>query len=277
MNARYTVYLKDLLENPVINEQIHKALSTYPLYVAKDRSTEYIPNIIPTRDELNKKLLNHFKYREIGFETVGRFIDELEIAMCEIMPEYNLWYASTDYDYNMIFNVDYERKTKRTRADENSGSVIATDNTTTETESTEQSNATGTDNSTTNSETTGDVRHIESLTPQSQLNAKKIDNVTYADKMTWDENTNADNVTKTGNTSTTANGTATGKNTTQGTNEADSKGTHTEDEDITEIIKGNYGQVSYQRLIAQFREIIVNIDKKIFNDKRIQELFMIVY
>ena len=72
MYAKYTVVLNRLLADPATKERIDQALSTYPLYEKKSKQ-EYIPAYIPTREELNAKILRHYKYREIGFETVGRF------------------------------------------------------------------------------------------------------------------------------------------------------------------------------------------------------------
>ena len=80
---RYTEVLINLMENEQTKPLINNALSTYPLYVSTSQHEYGIPNIIPTREELNKKILNYYKYREIGFETVGRFLDELEISMNE--------------------------------------------------------------------------------------------------------------------------------------------------------------------------------------------------
>ena len=82
--AKYTVVLKSLLDDPNAKAAIDRALSTYPLY-----QPEKAYDLIPPREEINRKLLNHYKYREIFCSAPGRFIDDLEITMCEIMPRYN--------------------------------------------------------------------------------------------------------------------------------------------------------------------------------------------
>lgn len=43
---------------------------------------------------LEKKIIKHYYYREIGFETVGRFIDRLDTKLNEILPKYNIEYAA---------------------------------------------------------------------------------------------------------------------------------------------------------------------------------------
>ena len=67
--AKYTVELRELLNDPLIKPKIEAALSSYPLYEKKSKE-EHIPSIVPTREQLNTKLLNYYKYREIGFETL---------------------------------------------------------------------------------------------------------------------------------------------------------------------------------------------------------------
>ena len=102
--AKYTVELKTLMENEEARKMLNKAMSTYPLYSKKSKE-EFAPSYIPTREELNSKILNFYKYREIAFETPGRFLDELEVALIEIMPYYNQLFFSADQDYNIIYNV----------------------------------------------------------------------------------------------------------------------------------------------------------------------------
>lgn len=262
MFAKYTVVLKDLMDNPEVSEKLQRALSTYPLY-AKRSKEEYIPSYIPTREELNKKILNHYKYREIGFETIGRFLDELEIAMVEIMPYYNLLFNSADVDFNIIYNVDYKRTIDR----EKEGSGSSSSSGTTDSNQT----ATGTDSSNTKSTNTSTAKEVNSQTPQSELSitAENIDGVSYADNVKWGKNGNTDNIEKSGSTNTTAIG--------KDTSSSSSSGESEEKETTLETTKGNYGVVSAQELVSKYRETIINIEQMIINDERIAELFMLVY
>ena len=74
--AQYTEVLVNLLNDDIAKAKINKALSTYPLYKPKS-TNEYIPRIVPTREEINNAILNYYKYREICFETFRRFLHEL--------------------------------------------------------------------------------------------------------------------------------------------------------------------------------------------------------
>lgn len=241
--ARYTEVVYNLVNNPQTKTKIDEAMSSYPLYESTNQHIYGIPNIVPTREELNKKILNYYMYREIGFETVGRFLQELEISLNEIMPYYNQLFYSADQDFNIIYNVDYQRTINRDLSGNTSTETSATD-------STESSSG-----------TTSNSKHVSSDTPQNQLSItnKQIDSVDYANQVDW----NKDDATASGSTS--------GESSTSGT------GTNRELESTLETTKGNFGVVSAQDLIKKYREIIINIEQKIINDPRIVELFMLVY
>ena len=246
--ARYTEVLYNLINNPQTKTKIDEAMSTYPLYESTNQNKEYnIPNIIPTREQLNKKILDYYRYREIGFETVGRFLQELEISLNEIMPYYNQLFFSADQDYNIIYNVDYKRTIDR----DLSGN----------TSSTTESSAT--DSTETSANSTSNSKHVMSDTPQSQLSItnKQIDSVDYANQVDWNKDDAESSGSTSGESSTSATGT----------------GTNKEKESTLETTKGNFGVVSAQDLIKKYRELIINIEQQIINDPRIVELFMLVY
>ncbi|MBO5712861.1 MAG: hypothetical protein J6R88_01490 [Clostridia bacterium] len=56
------------------------------------------------RKELEKKIIEHYYNRQIGFETFGRFKFELNVRMREIMPYYVEIWKTTQYEYNPIEN-----------------------------------------------------------------------------------------------------------------------------------------------------------------------------
>lgn len=85
--AQYTLTLKQLKENnvPLFN-------FNYPIF-----NEEYRPI-------LEDKIIRHFYFREIGFETIGRFLFELESKLNEIMPFYNKMYESTLLEFDPLLN-----------------------------------------------------------------------------------------------------------------------------------------------------------------------------
>lgn len=198
MPARYTEILDTLLRNPTTKPAIDEAMSEYPLYqtdsnLVRQYGTAYA---IPTRQQLNDKILNHYRYQEIGQETFGRWLFELKTALNEIMPYYNQLFYSADQDFNPIYNVDY-RKTMV-------GSQNAKSNTT----------STGNDSSTNEEFTKG----VNSRTPQDQLSisGEDIDQVNYADNANWGKASGTTTGTNTTTGNATSNGSTTSVETTKG-------------------------------------------------------------
>lgn len=183
--ARYTEVLDNLLRNEDAKDAIDQAMSTYPLYETNPNLTKVYGTAykVPTRKELNDKILNFYRFREIGQETFGRWLFELETALNEIMPKYNQLFYSADQDFNPIYNVDYKK------------TIIGEQNANT------NSTSTGNDSST-NEEFT---KSVNAKTPQDLLNISNtgIDSVNYADDASWGKasgSTTGTNTT-TGNTS----------------------------------------------------------------------------
>lgn len=73
------------------------------------------------RTELNEKIKNHFYFREIGFETAGRFVFILNRTMAEIMPYYNELYKTAALEYDLLKPLD----TTETIGSESTGNTKA--------------------------------------------------------------------------------------------------------------------------------------------------------
>lgn len=261
MYARYTEVLKDLMDNPITRQALEAALSTYPLYQGKKTY-----DLIPTREELNRRLLNHYKYREIGFETVGRFLDELQITMEEIMGIYNERYKTIEIMAdieNPFDNVDITETYEEQRSDQSSGSgtgKVTNSNTSQNTSSASTSGESNTQTSGTNSQTattestsggsetnsqtvssnsseSGNTTHngksVESDTPQDSLSigAAGIDTIEYASMAKWDKSTDSSSTTRedesTTNGTTTRTGSEGSESSTEGTSTTTGKDTST--------------------------------------------------
>lgn len=255
--AKYTVVLKSLMDNPEVKPLIDKALSKYPLY-----QPDQAYDMVPDREGINQRLLNHYKYREIGFETVGRFLDELEITMGEIMPRYNELLKSVVTMANLpspFDNVDVIETFEEERT--NTSNTDSTSET--ETSSTAQ------DTTTTENHVSSDNKHVQSKTPQGQINiaAKDIDSVAYADQVDWGK----DNSDSGGSSSSSGETAATSGTSSNETNESSGTTKHTYTK------KGNQGVNTYAHDMNEFRTSIIDVVDQIVNDRRIQELFMMLY
>lgn len=279
MYAQTTVVLKTLLDDAIVKPKIDAALSTYPVYTPKNPAAL---TVIPTREDINKRLLNHYKYREIGFETVGRFLDELEIAMCDIMPYYNQLFKSEDIINgiddifgNLDVTEEYTETTTGSSQSEGSGTSSTTSSDTSETSGT--TSATSTNN--TSMETSEHTKNIKSETPQDNLaiTAKDINNVDYADEVNWNKKDN----TSTSEGSETSSGSSETSATSESSSEQSSSGTNsveTETETAHTLHrKGNQGVNTYAHDMLEFRQLFMNIVSDIIHDKRIANLFMKVY
>lgn len=88
--ANYTIYLQEL-----INSNWDLGLQSYPIF-----DEAYRP-------KLNQKIINHFKFREIGAETPALFIFFLNRKMDEIMEYYNQLYKSALIEINPLIPMDY--------------------------------------------------------------------------------------------------------------------------------------------------------------------------
>lgn len=240
---KYTEVLKNLMDNEQTKELIDKALSTYPMYEPKNEVTY---SIIPKRSELNEKLLNHYKYREIGFETVGRFIDELEIAMNEIMPYYYSLFKSADIMNKIedpFGNVDVEEKTIEKTTTEATNKAKA--DSSTESETNMNSNNKG----------------ISTSTPQGNtlVPAEDIDTISYADSVSWGKDkSSSDGLTSS-------------------TSESETEGKSDTDRELTYTKRGNQGVNTYAHDMIELRDVFLNIEMMIIEDKKISDLFMKVW
>lgn len=75
-----------------------------------------------TKDKLARKIVNHYYMHEIGFETIGLFIHEVEDFMEELMEEYLPLIYSSAIQYDPLVNVDYTESFARSQNLTNSSS-----------------------------------------------------------------------------------------------------------------------------------------------------------
>lgn len=229
--SRYTIELRYLIEG-----NYDLGLKDYPIF---DESY---------REQLNNKIIQHYYFREIGFETEALFKNRLNQKMNEIMPYYNQMYESSKLKIDPLYTIDLEevfsRKSKTTG------------------EGTSSTSGTGNNTNNFNSTDTTDYGKISKFsdiaqaqtTPNEILNDKYLTSATVDDGQ--DKNTN------------------TGTNTSQ--TESTTSGTSTDernlDEDTTLTRKGNNGTASESELLNMYRETFLNIDMMIIDD--LDELFL---
>lgn len=210
---------------------------------------------------LETKILTAFYTREIGSETVGLWRLRLAQKLNEIMPYYNQLYKSTTLDFNPLYDVNITRTHKTT----NTGDTTV--------DNTETNN--GTDNKTmTQGGTIGDAStntrwDLYSDTPQGGVNGLNLDmGVAAANGYL----TNAEKISDTNNDTQTFNRNDTDNRTVDMETTLKGKSTVNNIEDYIENVVGKQGTQSYNKLIKEYRENMLNIDAMIIHD--LEPLFM---
>lgn len=211
------------------------------------------------RDVLNSKIINHFRYCEIGSETPGRFNHYLKSTMAEIMPYYNKLYRSELLDFNPLYDVDYTETSKKTTAGE---SDTTTNRTATGTNDNTQTLDTSTDNN-----QTEDLFTVGSDTPGGLISVGDIKSNTWASNANKSENIRENITTNTG--------TVTDDGETTLTETGGIGVTVNNVDDYIKTVQGKTGGKNYSEMLLDFRATLLNIDMQIIKDLKI--LFMGVY
>lgn len=244
--AKYSIMLNDIKDIPIIQD----VLNNYTIY-----DTNY-------RNTLNNKILNHYAYEEIGFETPALFAHYLKVKLDEIMPKYNKLYESELLKLDPLSNYTI----KETLEKEGEQTNTQTGTLSSEGENSSTSSST---NTTSNSQTlTNKENHIFQNTPQGDVKFETIDNYEHATTHNIDGNVETTNGTKNSSISATDNTTTSTENTTS------SSGSINTTEEYIKLIIGNR-DVSTTKLYNEFINNYISIDKLIIDE--LQDLFMLIY
>lgn len=256
--AKYTTFLKTLVDSG-----FDIGLEDYPIW-----DEEY-------RAVLNKKIVDHYYFREIGMETPGLFRFYLNRTMHEIMPYYNQLYKTTVLEYNPLHNVDYteEHEIKRTHDNDVISDTEFKGNDTTTSESSSTSN--GSSQDTTHSEMTTNNKHLSADTPQVLIDVDTIDDATYASEIKFDRNNGVTDQSGTSSQENSAHGNSEVTNVSDNTTKNTRNDSGMNTESFLRKLHGNYGVKTTQSLIKEERDLIINIDMQIIRD--LESCFMNIF
>lgn len=242
--SKYTTELRYLYENEKLFPpgenvlSLTNILNNFPLEnenfldpTRKDGKTR--------REALKEKIISHYYFREIGFETANRFLFALQRRLNEKMVLYNQRYKSIDLDVNPIDNVNMTE----TFTHEISGSGKTT------------SNGTSVNSGISTHESEG--LGVDSDTPPTELSETDIKSNKYASKTGHNKNT----------------GTDTADNTNTATGEINSTDNKTETYTRKEF--GSSKGYTFAQNIQQWRDIMLNIEEEIIGE--LSDLFMNVW
>lgn len=238
------------------------------------------------RSVLETKILKHYYGREIGAETVGRWLLWLDTKMNEIMPYYNKLYEIDAIKFNPIYDTDYYKEGTRDGAKNEGSNSQSQSNTNSELNSTSIGTNNGGDKHTgTVSENESNVPKKEtwdefSDTPQGELNGvRTLNYLTTARHITEDGTGSSRNETTTYNDGVTRSENHEDNTRTNGTtvtsNTQNTTGTANTTEEYLEHIYGKMYPGSYSKQIVEYRESLLNIDMLIINE--LKNLFMMLW
>ena len=240
--AKYTICLEDILNN----EELNNILAHYPIYDEQYRNT------------LNEKIINHYRYQEIAFETPRLFNHHLKVKLDEIMPKYNILYTSNLLKLDPLSNFSYRETMEKQGQD--------TINSSSNNQGTSTSSSSSNDSSNITKNTTETEKHVFQNTPQGDLHNEDINNFSYATTINLDGNNSNDIQNKTSNT--TANDTTTNNS----TNSTSSGKNSTEN--YLKTITGN-SNITTTKLFTEFVNNFNDIDKLIIDE--LYDLFMQIF
>ena len=170
--SKYTISLRELFEPIIYNPPLYSREDVegfFKDYEITDYLTQEQIDVIEetgtwSKDKLATKIVDHYYMRELGFETIGLFIHEVEDFMEELMEEYLPLIYSSAIQYNPLINVDYTETFTRDKLSGNTGQ------------------------SSSNSSSSGSGLGVNSDTPQGQISKTNILNGQYASSTNASEN-----------------------------------------------------------------------------------------
>ena len=224
---------------------------------------------------LETKILRHFYTREICEETVGLWKLRLEDKLNLIMPYYNQLYRSELLEFNPMYDVDIATDhTKNANSESNKTATGTTNfNSTVNKNKSDNGGKNYTDNTVINDDSNSTAWDLYSDTPQGGIegiegNGNTLGNNYYlTDARKNTDNTERDTTNNTTHAETTTN-TMSGTEVTTNTNATNNTATGeiTDTETYIEHVRGKRGNVSYSKMLQDFRKTFLNIDQMIIND-----------
>lgn len=255
--SRYTMQLRAVC-SLYSEEEVLRWFSDYELsdYLNDDQITlieERLPNW--SKEKLARKCLKKFYMREIGFETPWLFKHMLKVRLDEVMAEKLPVLYSMAIEYDPLVNVDYNETFSRRIDGTNNGSSQNSETVGEDSTNTSSSQATST------SSTSSSGLKVNSDTPQGRINKQDILSGSYASSTEAEENTTS------GSTTTSGSDTSTLDRDISRTQNGSYNQTDAKVETYTKSMRGNSGTLTTaQKLIEQYRKIIVAIDKEIMDE-----------
>lgn len=209
-----------------------------------------------------QKVIDHYRFRQIGQETPGRFLHYFRTRIREIMP-----YYVQVYEFDAKFrNIDdplesYNLTETFMQSTKGTGRMTGTNS------ATNSSEESGSNSNSQSSETSGTSESLNKFSDTPQNSVDNLDNyLTNATRITGDE---------TGSSSSSSSGTSesSSSGSSSGTSESNTEDTGSTEHTLTR--KGNIGVQPLGGEVLNIRSAFINIDMQIIDELR--DLFLQVY
>lgn len=231
------------------------------------------------RADFETKFIRNYYMREIGHETEYLFKFHLETWLFTNMEYWNKRFTVNELEYNPLSNAKRTTKSgKSINENENINSVGSFDRNNT---SNFDRNNTKEETSNVTTDTTADdfIRNIYSETPENRLqltsNPDGSGTVEYATNITENKETENSNSNVNGNKSVQENADGTQSEQIDGTQSSTSDRGKSSNENTWYETDGKIGIQSYQKMVKEYHDSLINIESELFNSMGI--LFMLVY
>lgn len=156
LTENYTMTLYEIINNFYTRAEVEEWFKQYELsdYLNEEQIQTILENGVWSKDKLAQKIVDHYLFEQIGFETMGLFKHKVKITMKEIMESKLPLIYSRAIEYDPLVNVDYTEEFTRNIQNE------------------------GTSSSESSSDSSG--LNVGSDTPQGQISKQQILQGTYA-------------------------------------------------------------------------------------------------
>lgn len=124
ITENYTMTLYEIINNFYTRSEVESWFKQYELsdYLTDDQIETITDNGVWSKDKLAQKIVDHYLFEQIGFETMGLFKHKVKITMSEIMESKLPLIYSRAIEYDPLVNVDYTETFERSIENEGTSS-----------------------------------------------------------------------------------------------------------------------------------------------------------
>ena len=267
--ANYTMTLKQINDETLY----HWFIKDYPFYVDDEEA----------KKEFEQKFYDYYFDREIGFETVERYLMKMNGYLKLKMPYYRLMYETILKTKNIEFMLNKDlvetikHEVKEQERQNQYGTSQVSDNGTSSLESSTSGNNNQSNTGTVTNEnsSTSDTKEsvIRDGVAQANLENGYLTGVNHG--TTNGTQTTTNNLTTATTISQSDSQSGTTSNTSNGQSQTESNNNRQLEETNTLISKGNIGTTSSAQLLRDWRDVLLDMDELIIKD--LEFLFMRIY